>query len=238
MIARALVVIVALSGVELFAQATPGAPAQAPAPAPPVKSAAEIRQHLSLKSASGLDDFGVTEVRRLSEQDDKIITLVEDEVGTKYVFTYEHDYTHQVVSYDVRRLGGEDFVRATHWPPFTSNTRSAMIEEGHKHPELQGLDQRFEIFAGGSAVLSGQMSHWNDPRSAREWRKSVRQMIGPTFTETLEELYDSGLFKSSVLMSYDFFLMRHVVYRADCQPTADLRVTAAPPHCPFDNRFV
>jgi hypothetical protein len=207
--------------------------------APPASDAmpTEIRQHLSVLSPSGVDDYEVTQIQQLTEKDDKTVVLIRTASGDRLIATHDWNYQTQVSYSEIRDERSGEFLRATFTYPFATRTRSSTLDQAKKNPQLLTSEVPFEITARGNGRLSGIASHWKDAATAREWRFRLRQMVTQTFLEELEVVDSSGLFSEPLLSSLHEFVMTYVLYRTSCDATVGLRVSPAVPDCGFDKDF-
>jgi hypothetical protein len=197
----------------------------------------EIRQHLSVVSPTGIDDYVVTQIQRFSEKGDKTVVLLRTSAGDRLIATHEWNYTTQVSYTEIRDERSSEFLRVTFTYPMVTRTRSDTLEQVKKNPLLLTGQTPFEMTAPGNSRLSGIASHWEDPETAKGWRIRLRQMLSPTFLEELEIVDSSGLLKEPIFSYVHDFLMNHVLYRTSCDSTASLRVAPAVPDCTFDKDF-
>ncbi len=197
----------------------------------------EVRQHFTVTSPSGIDDFLLTRVQSLSEADDKTVVLIRTASGAHFIATHEWNYETQLSYSEIRDERSGDFLRLSVKYPYATRTRSATLDLAKKNPKLVSSDIPFEISAPGNARLSGIESHWRDPATAREWRTRVRQMLSPAFLEDLEILDSSGLFSDPMLSSLHQFLLQFALYRTSCDAASALTVAPATPDCSFDKEF-
>jgi len=207
---------------------------EAPAPA---TARHEVRQHFSVTSPSGIDDFLLTRIQSLTEADDKTVVLIRTATGGHFVATHEWNYEKQVSYSEIRDQRSGDFLRVSVTYPYATRTRSSTLELAKKNPKLVSADIPFEITAPGNSRLSGIESHWRDPATAREWRTRARQMASPSFLEDLEIIDSSGLFSDPMMSSLHQFLLQFVLYRTSCDSAAGIQVAPAVPDCSFDKEF-
>lgn len=211
--------------------------AQTPVAEPGASSPPEIRRHLTAVSPGGVDDFGITQIQRLSEKDDLTIALIRTVTGDELVAKHEWNYETQVAYTEIRDIRSNEFLRVTSKYTYATKTRTATLEQVSKSPQTMTPDVPFEITGPGTSRLSGIESHWRDPATAREWRSRVRQMISPMFLEELEIVDSSGLFSEPALPALHETLMQYVLYRTSCDSMANLHVDPAVPNCDFDKSF-
>ncbi|HEX7140792.1 MAG TPA: hypothetical protein VF219_23265 [Vicinamibacterales bacterium] len=72
-----------------------------------------MRQHFSVTSPSGIDDFVLTRIQNLSEADDKTVVLIRTASGGHFIVTHEWNYETQVSYSEIREQRSGDFLRVS-----------------------------------------------------------------------------------------------------------------------------
>lgn len=203
----------------------------------PQNAVREIRRHFGLITTHN-SRFTATTIDRNSEDATSTKVLLQDPEGNQFLFSWEWDYQHQVTFREIREVGATEFVRYSLFLPLTERGKTATLKQAHAHPELMtDKNARFEFSAPGNSSITGTEDFWNDPETAQRWRSRGRQMLSPSFLESLEILQTAGLFNDAELVDFETVIVSKILYRTECSANAAVRNEALLADCAFDKRF-
>jgi hypothetical protein len=194
------------------------------------------RHHYILRDADAVIHFEVTTISRSSEQATHETVLVRDPTHGDAILQHIATFSDMEVSFSISDVKKRDYIRSSFKLPFNARTRSGMLEESARQPQLQRTPALLTITTNGGE-WRGVDSEWGQWQKLRTLRHSIRPTLSFYLLEIVERMRGSVFATHPADTFYDF-VGKYVVYDVgDELRLPDLKETVEQPDCSFDKAF-
>jgi hypothetical protein len=197
---------------------------------------ADIRHHYQLLGPERAILYDVTEVTRSSELTSEHYILVRDEGHGDFVLRQIWTFEDQTSSLRISDVKDRAFIQTSAKLPFTSKTRSEMLDEIRANPSLSDLPSVVKIETNGGR-WDGIERDWDEQAPLRAFRRQLRQTTDFHLLEGIERMRGTIFTTDGAAMFYSI-VARFVIYDATNDAAAPKVTTRdSAPDCDFDAAF-
>lgn len=192
----------------------------------------ETRTHYEIVDKNLLPLFYATVIRTESESLDAETYLIADTSGQRVRIDIRHNYKEHMTTAEYSVNDGPP-AKVTLFMPYSSTTRSGLIEEGRTRKELLAADVPITIEAHGRSLETSE-KEWDHAVDKAALHEKAKDLVGADLAAVLTNL-------RWVLAFPDFLsacsTLSFVTGGDSCVGRTDRRIAVTRPDCDFDAKF-